>query len=256
MGVECDICFKTLSCSRSLRRHKQTVHKIQPSTDPFTCSDCNFTHNSLQVFKNHFLQQHGLELLNHCSYCNQLFGNTNKFITHMEVDHCLPTKFTKRSNKDIEHTTKYNLVRTAFKGNLQVFEADHQLKCNDLFELLLSERSSIQQLVRENTRQSPKKVQLTAELELTKPKLTADPPETITIHVNTKMIPVYFYGLGETEFNEMVETLTLSLYSFASHGSGWILTRIKSLLVKMCSYSPIRGSSYIALPTSVSQYRS
>ena len=40
-----------------------------------------------------------------------------------------------------------------------------------------------------------------------------------------------------------------SQFSFTYHGSGWMLKDINGLYVKLVSYVPIRGSSYLALPS-------
>ena len=93
MGVECDICFKTLSKLSNLRRHKQNVHKIQPLVKPFACSDCDFQNTALLPVKQHFLQKHGHVIVNHCCYCNKVYGDTFKYLNHIEYDHGLPTKF-------------------------------------------------------------------------------------------------------------------------------------------------------------------
>ena len=49
----------------------------------------------------------------------------------------------------------------------------------------------------------------------------------------------------------MIEQLASALYTFASHGSGWILLEIKNLFVKFLSFSPIQGRSFIALPSNL-----
>ena len=54
MGVECDLCLKTYSSLRNLRRHKQNIHNTQPKVQPFACSDCDFQNTSLVTMKQHF----------------------------------------------------------------------------------------------------------------------------------------------------------------------------------------------------------
>ena len=248
MGVECDLCLKTYSSLRNLRRHKQNIHNTQPKVQPFACSDCDFQNTSLVTMKQHFLQKHGHIIVNHCLYCNIVYGEAMKYSYHLEHDHGLPTIFTPRENDNIERMTGYQQVEKAFWGSLETYQLKRRITSIDLFELLCKEKNQIQNLIREKCRNGPKKFQLTTELKLVKPKVDDDSQETITIYTNTKLQPVYFYGITDNDYYQLIEQLTSALFTFASQGSGWILSEIKNLFVKFTSYSPIRGSSYIALP--------
>ena len=55
--------------------------------------------------------------------------------------------------------------------------------------------------------------------------------------------------LTEDAFFTMLDQMLSSLFSFTSHGSGWMLKVIDGLYVTLVSYVPIRGSSYLALPS-------
>ena len=113
-----------------------------------------------------------------------------------------------------------------------------------------------QNLIREKCCNGPKKFQLTTELKLVEPKVDDDSQETITIYTNTKLQPVYFYEITDNDYYHLMEQLTSALFTFASQGNGWILSNIKNLFVKFTSYSPIRGSSYMALPNKFQGCRS
>ena len=256
MGVECDLCLKTYSSLRNLRRHKQNIHNTQPKVQPFACSDCDFQNTSLVTMKQHFLQKHGHIIVNHSLYCNIVYGEATKYSYHLEHDHGLPTIFTPRENDNIERMTGYQQVEKAFWGSLETYQLKRRITSIDLFELLCKEKNQIQNLIREKCRNGPKKFQLTTELKLVKPKVDDDSQETITIYTNTKLQPVYFYGITDNDYYQLIEQLTSALFTFASQGSGWILSEIKNLFVKFTSYSPIRGSSYIALPNKLQGCRS
>ena len=206
--------------------------------------------------KQHFLQKHGHVIENHCCYCNKVYGDFFKYLNHIEYDHGLPTKFSPRNNEDIERNTGYRQVETAFGGSLQTYQLKRNITSIDLLELLGKEKNQIQNLIREKTRAGPKKIQLTTELKLIKPKINDDSQDSITIFTNTNFVPVYFYGLTDDEYYHLMEQLISALVTFASHGSGWILLEIKNLLVKFTSYSPIKGRSYTALPNKLQGCRS
>ena len=67
----------------------------------------------------------------------------------------------------------------------------------DLLELLGKEKSRIQNLIKEKTRDSPKKVQLTTELKLVKRRLNEGSQKAITIFTNSDCVPVYFFGISD-----------------------------------------------------------
>ena len=93
----------------------------------------------------------------------------------------------------------------------------------------VKKKNQKQNLIREKCRNGPKKFQLTTELKLVKPKVDDDSQETITIYTNTKLQPVYFYGITDNDFYHLIEQLTSAIFTFASQGSGWILSKFKNL---------------------------
>ena len=52
----------------------------------------------------------------------------------------------------------------------------------------------------------------------------------------------------------MVEKMLSILTTFASMGSGWVLEEVLKVDVKFARFRPIRGSSYIALPTKIASF--
>ena len=142
MGVECDLCLKTFSSLRNLRRPKQNIHNTQPKIQPSACSDYDFQNTSLVTMKQHFLQKHGHIILNHCLYCNIVYGEATKYSYHLEHDHGLQTIFTPRENDDIERMTGYQQVEKAFWGSLETYQLKRRITSIDLFELLCKEKKS------------------------------------------------------------------------------------------------------------------
>ena len=145
---------------------------------------------------------------------------------------------------DIERSSGYEKTETVFRGSLQIYQLKRKITSIDLLELLGKEKSRIQNLITEKTRDGPKKVQWTTELKLVKPRLNEGSQEAITIFTNSDCVPVYFFGISDDDFYRLIEQLASALYTFASHGSGLILVEIKNLFV---SFSPIQGRSFFAL---------
>ena len=81
-----------------------------------------------------------------------------------------------------------------------------------------------------------------------KPKVdVAD--EHKSIFAKTDIKTVYYDGLSEDEFFTMVQQVICVLNCFSSNGSGWVLEKINNLELKIVKFNPIRGSSYLALPS-------
>ena len=105
-----------------------------------------------------------------------------------------------------------------------------------------------EEMVEEAVQAEPKKVDLSAKVKLEKPALEDEDAPDLTIHVNSKMETVFLCErLTEEAFSTMLENSLSSLFSFTSHGNGWMLREINGLYVKLVSYIPIRGSFYLAL---------
>ena len=94
-------------------------------------------------------------------------------------------------------------------------------------------KNQIQNLIREKCRNGLKKFQLTTELKLVKPKVDDDSQETITIYTNTTLQPVYFYGITDNDYYQLIEQSTSALFIFALQGSGWIFPKLKTFLLNI-----------------------
>ena len=101
MDVQCDVRFKTSSKPSNLHRQKQTVHKNKQTVNPYFCSNCEFRHTSLVPMKEHFQQIHNLSVVNHCCFCNNLFGDTTEYTNHFETFHNLPVNFVQKNYKTL-----------------------------------------------------------------------------------------------------------------------------------------------------------
>ena len=67
-------------------------------------------------------------------------------------------------------------------------------------------------------------------------------------YLNSKMIKVFFNGIGKKTYLEMIEHMANAINTFSSHGSGWIVERIEKMSVSFAAFSPMRAGSYINLP--------
>ena len=93
--VVCDICKKSLSDNRSLRRHKQSFHTMAKSFDVLQCIECAVTFSTKNKQKVHNSLKHGedivnTEALNNYKFC-QVIGCEFK---HLKAS-CLKAHFTR-----------------------------------------------------------------------------------------------------------------------------------------------------------------
>ena len=252
MPAQCNFCSKKLSDKRSLKKHVRAIHPEQIQPVEYTCSECNAKHFSLPEIHQHVVNCHsGNNIHKHCLYCNIVFLDENSFVKHTEDVHGLPTW----DNMDGARSDEFDPVESAINGNIKVFELFPQgtEKC-DILDLFVSKKDQIDTIVRQYTLQSPQKVQIRAEVSLSKPSMKTDEREKITIYLNSDMMAVFYECIPMETFLGMVEQMIQTLVSFASHGSGWSVDSINKSQLVLTRFAPIRGSSYIALPTALARY--
>ena len=66
------------------------------------------------------------------------------------------------------------------------------------------------------------------------------------------MLIVYTDALSEEQFFESVQHIVNVVSMYATSGSGWIIEKVEKLKIRFAKFNPIRGSTYIALPTELS----
>ena len=110
-------------------------------------------------------------------------------------------------------------------------------------EYLSRKRSEIEDVIRKHTNQIPQELQLMVKMTLQKP--TDEDPEKVTVYFNTHTTTVYYTGISDTTYEDLVETIVSKLGSFSSYGNGWQLQIIDKVTIKLVRFVPIRGSSFI-----------
>ena len=242
----CEICSKTFANRQNLNRHRKKVHGIKKTEPELFCSLCNHTSKTLLDMQIHLSSTHGGNPARVCTYCKQVFITEESFTCHLQNEHSLPVS-KQNDSKD------QSPIISAFEDTFKTFRIDGE---NDLdfLEFMLKKESQIRQKLFELAQKRPLKVQISVNIRLEKP--TGETSEKTDIHLNTDMTPVFAEGLSKQDYFEMIDKLLSTLFSFTAHGSGWLLDKIKHLDVKMVSFTPVRGSSYIALPSELQGIRS
>ena len=137
-------------------------------------------------------------------------------------------------------------VVSSIKGGINYYELHPTSNDLDIMEYLFRKRNEIEEIIRKHTNQYPQKMQLMVEMTLQKPG--EEEPEKVSVYFNTNTTTVYYTGITDTVFEELVDNIVSMLVSFSSYGSGWQLQTIDKITVKLVRYIPVRGSSFIPFP--------
>ena len=112
-----------------------------------------FEKTSILSMKKHFLQKNEHIKVNHCCYCNIIYGDSSKYLNQAESVHFLPTKHTQRFNPDIERLTGYKHTDTAFRKSLNLPAEAKKTSSVDFLQTFCHEKKSVIKLAwRKNSR--------------------------------------------------------------------------------------------------------
>ena len=100
-------------------------------------------------------------------------------------------------------------------------------------------KGQTQKLIMARVAEGPEKNQLSANMDLTKPRAKIDsinlePDERIDIYANSDMKQLMSMGLKDDEFFEILEKMQAILETFASHKSGWFLQHVIQFWMTCC----------------------
>ena len=153
MSCQCEICQKTFSSFRSLRRHPKAINKIKTQNKPLQCNDCNFESPSLVKMIKHTNQLHGSETVHHCVFCSKIFLLKSVFDDLMKPNHGKPQWRNNGYSGDLP-------MISSIGGNLRSMQLRTKTSDieNDMLEYLMNQKHEIQQIVRSETEAGPKKI--------------------------------------------------------------------------------------------------
>ena len=169
--------------------------------------------------------------------------NQSNIHQHLKNAHGLPVWNRGQSNNQAVP------LQSAIRGALEIYEIegnDH----TDVLSFMNSSRYHINELIRQKTLEGPQKVQLSLSITLTKG--INEEEKHLTFYANAEMQIVYTDALSEEQFFESVQHIVNVVSMYATSGSGWIFEKVEKLEIRFAKFNPIRGSTYIALPTELS----
>ena len=128
---------------------------------------------------------------------------------------------------------------SSINGGVNYYEFEPQSNDIDIMEYLFKKRDEISDIVRKHTNHYPQKLQLTVEMTLQKP--SDNEPKRVSVYFNSSTVVVYYEGISDETYEELVENIVSKLVTFSSYGSGWQLLQIDKVTLKLVRYAPVRG---------------
>ena len=135
------------------------------------------------------------------------FQSKVDYANHVNNEHGLPVP-----ELDPQETNPSTPILSSIKGGINYYELVPQVNDLDIMEYLFRKRSEIEDVIRKHTNQFPQKVQLMVEMTLQKP--TDDDPEKVTVYFNTHTTILYYTGISDTTYEDLVDTIVSKLVSF------------------------------------------
>ena len=120
----------------------------------------------------------------------------------------------------------------------------------DLMNVIMRNKKEIDALIDERVQERPCKFQLYVDVSLIKfsnnTNETGDGElrhEKTMLYLNSKLIIVFFIGIEKETYLELIEHMVNAINTLASHGSGWVVERMKKLALSFAAFSLIRAGS-------------
>ena len=162
----CIVSNKELSGKRSLRRHKQTVHKQYTKNNFSVCHECGYERSRFIELENHMRENHLSFRPWCCLYCNNY-----SWVTHLTLStwiKIMVSRYGPRTQK-LSHQGLFPLrslwmvllLYTIIRWTIMI------LIC--LLSFMPGKQNEIQNVIQLNTQNQPRKVQFNATIELMKP---------------------------------------------------------------------------------------
>ena len=97
---------------------------------------------------------------------------------------------------------------------------------------MIPNKEEIDVLILENVKEGPNKIQFHVEVGMIKIPTVQDEDtrnfQRIMQFLNTKTLTVHFEGIAWDQYMELNKLMVSQVNSFSSHGSGWVIDRIKN----------------------------
>ena len=236
----CDECSKKYIRKEKLLQHMEKEHNTKyKKTADYECGVCGHKFTESRNVIRHLKRVNGCLK---CKHCPQIFGATSSCARHEEDTHGTHTEVPEKIKSKIERQETKHAIAKFFQSFR--IQADNQI---DVFTFVTEHLEELKLFVRNKIAEpGPLKIQFSVFVQMLKP--TDD--TKVGCHANTKS-KVLTTELSDDEIFEMVDQMNNSIQIFSTGGSEFVVQKIDQLDINIKKFKPIRGSSYIATPSSL-----
>lgn len=251
--LKCQICPSTFTTKKYLNRHVKKVH----GEKKLICEQCNYRTNFKQNFLRHlktheikhsFPSQRKSEKGYLCDKCGLQFNGKQTLKKHEKFTHSSSNKkekavLSKENCNDFQECLSKKLIMKSWKHN----------GSKDIFYVLEKYKNKIRAYCAYFMKKE-KGIKFSITIKVQLKKFNDDTTaEVFFCGKMRRLINLYEF---KAMFNQSKEKIWQNCEAWLKEGSGWIVDKIKQLDLKICSYKPYRGSSYIESPDWVKFSRS
>ena len=108
-------------------------------------------------------------------------------------------------------------IFSSINGGVNYFEFEPQSNDIDIREFLSTKWDEVTDIVRKHTYHYPQKLQLTVKMTLQKP--TDNQQERVAVYFNARTVVVYYKGISDEIYEELVDKIVPKLVTSSSYGS-------------------------------------
>ncbi|XP_028414926.1 uncharacterized protein LOC114538015 [Dendronephthya gigantea] len=266
MSFTCKTCSKNFTQLRSLTRHERSVH----GEKKFVCDQCSASFTRKDDLKRHKKRHEGT-ITHICENCRKEFHRRDNLVGHQAQCQGNPLKRGCDEDRDEDDSSpapkKIRVQVEEGEPNSQVEEnpcSSTSAFDDSLKKIELKPRKDQKQDVSHFLRGKTKPILthlsnelvkkrgikwfISVKVRFIKPKpdgedLTTEP------HFRSHCMKTVAQHELDNQLDEAKQKIIQSLVMFQKEGSGWILDEIFHLDLSIAQYSPVKGSSYIPLPS-------
>ncbi|XP_063245134.1 uncharacterized protein LOC134546321 isoform X2 [Bacillus rossius redtenbacheri] len=241
-GMRCSLCYKVFARADFARRHEKSACGLNPNRIAHTCDNCAKEFARADKLKAHIKMLKG-----------PAPPPTKKQRMVAVKPAVLPKPSTSRTKvvtgMGLANTHGFITAEVGFKGNLKTYIAvNTSSSAKDICTYLNSIKDKIiNQLVEKIEENGPLKFNNVLECDYEKPVDTSEDKRAF----KTMNAPLYAVHEVEKVVTESISKICKEEEDYMGKGSGWTLSAVKRLQLRINNLDPLCDSSYIELPACI-----
>ena len=248
---QCGVCKKLFSRKDNLRRHQKEHHDLETSTATFDCKFCQKVFKRRNHLKRHQVSCRSQQSTQSPTQSNNVTTqNTNPQPSRIPSPQ--PEQFAQaKSSKAAKRQKPEMFVQKeqAMRGQLKSLRYNASTGEEDLGMYLNSCKKHVKRRLRKELRDlGALKWTICVQVKLVKYSSDGE-MSTIEPHFRSKSKILLHKGEIRKQLKIAMEKIPSSFSDFQSKGSGWVLDKVLHLDLNIAKYKPLKGSSYLPLPS-------